>query len=246
MRTSRVFAQTVTYESKGSEMRVMEKVYICLFTCAATRGIHLELTKGLDVDSFLLTLQRFSAQRGLPATLVSDNAKTFRAASKEVRKIARSEEVLHHLTENRISWKFIVEKAPWWGGFWERMVQSVKRSLWKAIGSANLSFEELRTLLIEVESVINARPLTYVQDDSEGVNYALTPSHLMYGRKIVNFPNSSHYEIESTYQTLTKRMKNHKHLLNQLLRTWRRDYLINLRESHLFKVRQKKESLIAI
>ena len=143
-------------KSNGSEMKVMGKVYICLFTCASTRGIHLELTRGLDVDSFLLALRRFSAQRGLPATLFSDNANTFRAASKEVKKIARSEEVLHYLTEQRISWKFIVEKAPWWGGFWERVVQSVKRSLRKAIGSASLSFEEIRTLLVEVESVINA------------------------------------------------------------------------------------------
>ena len=100
-------------ESNGSEMKVMGKVYICLFTCASTRGIHLELTRGLDVDSFLLALRRFSARRDLPATLFSDNAKTFRAASKEVKKIARSEEVLHYLTEQRISWKFIVEKAPW-------------------------------------------------------------------------------------------------------------------------------------
>ena len=134
-------------------MKVMGKIYICLFTCASTRGIHLELTRGLDVDNFLLALRRFSTRRGLPATLFSDNAKTFRAASKEVKKIARSEEVLHYLNEPRISWKFIVEKAPWWGGFWERMVQSVKRSLRKAIGSASLSFEELRTLLVEVESV---------------------------------------------------------------------------------------------
>ena len=134
-----------------------------------------------------------------------------------------------------------MEKAPWWGGFWERMVQSVKRSLQKAIGSASLSFEELRTLLVEVESVINARPLTYVHDDSDGVNYALMPLYLMRGRKIVNLPNGSQYEIESTYQTLTKWMKNHKHLLNQLLRTWRRDYLTSLKESHSFKARQKKD-----
>ena len=100
------------YEIDGSGMKVMEKVYICLFTCASTRGIHLELTRGLDVDSFLLALQRFSGRRGLPATLLSGNAKTFRAASKEVKNIARSEEVLHHLTQQRISWKFIVEKAP--------------------------------------------------------------------------------------------------------------------------------------
>ena len=52
--------------------------------------------------------------------------------------------------------------------------------------------------------------------------------------------------IESTYQTLTKMVKNHKLLLNRLLRTWRRYYLINLRESHLCKARQKKESLIAV
>ena len=67
--------------------------------------------------------------------------------------------MLHHLTKNK---KFIVEKAPLWEGFWERMVQSVKRSLQKVLGSANLSFEELRTLLVKVESVINARPLMYV------------------------------------------------------------------------------------
>ena len=82
-------------------------VYICLFICASTRGIWLELTRGLDVDSFLLALLRFSAQRGLPATLFFDNAKIFRAASKEVKKIARAEEVLHHLTEQRISWKLL-------------------------------------------------------------------------------------------------------------------------------------------
>ena len=126
------------------------------------------------------------------------------------------------------------------------MVQSVKSSLRKAIGSASLSFEEIRTLLVEVKSVINARPLTYIHDDSDGVNYAIMPSHLMYGRKIVNLPNSSQYEIESTYQTLTKRMKNHKYLLNQLLRTWRKDYLVSLRKSHSLKARAKKGPLITI
>ena len=57
----------------------------------------------LCYEDFQLVLRRFSARRSLPATLVSDNSKTFRAASKEVKKIARAEEVLYHLTENRIS-----------------------------------------------------------------------------------------------------------------------------------------------
>ena len=85
-----------------------------------------------------------------------------------------------YLTNQQTSWKFIVAKAPWWGGFWERMVQSVKRCLRKIIGKATLRLEELITILVEVESVINCRPLTYVYDDQEGVSFALTPSHLMY------------------------------------------------------------------
>ena len=110
------------------------KVYMCLFTCASTRAIHLELTRGLNVDSFLLAFRRFVGRRGLPATLLSDNATTFRSSSKEIQSICRSSEVFHYLTNNRTSWKFIVPKAPWWGGFWERMVQTVKRSLRKVVG----------------------------------------------------------------------------------------------------------------
>jgi len=99
-----------------------DKTYVCLFTCASTRGVHLELTRGLDVDNFLLALRRFAARRGLPATIISDNAKTFKSSAKEVAKITRSPEVLSYLANNRTTWKFIVEKAPWWGGFWERLI----------------------------------------------------------------------------------------------------------------------------
>ena len=131
------------------------KVYMRLFTCASTRAIHLELTRGLNVDSFLLAFRRFVGRRGLPATLLSDNATTFRSSSKEIQSICRSSEVFHYLTNNRTSWKFIVPKAPWWGGFWERMVQTVKCSLRKVVGRAILRFDELNTLLIEIESIIN-------------------------------------------------------------------------------------------
>jgi len=61
--------------------------------CTSTRGVHLELTHGLDVDNFLLALRRFSGQRGLPATILSDNAKTFKAPSKKVKKLPRAAEV---------------------------------------------------------------------------------------------------------------------------------------------------------
>ena len=80
-------------------------------TCASTRAIHLELTQSLSVESFLLAFRRFTSRRGLPATLMSDNGKTFKGSSKEIVKIARSKEVTRYLSINGVSWKFIVEKA---------------------------------------------------------------------------------------------------------------------------------------
>lgn len=224
------FAGPLYVYDKGGPAK--SKVYVCLFTCASTRGVHLELTRKLDVDNFLLALRRFAGRRGLPATIISDNAKTFKSSAREVAKIMRSSEVLRYLANNRTTWKFIIERAPWWGGFWERMVQDIKRSLRKAIGRANLSFEELRTILVEVEGIINARPLTHVENDEDGITYTLSPSHLMYGRRITSLPNPSHFDILSTYQTLTKRRKHHVRLLENFTRVWRHEYLTSLRETH--------------
>ena len=110
------------------------------------------------------------------------------------------------------------------------MVQTVKRSLRKAIGRAALRFDELNTRLIEIESVVNARPLTFVYDDCEGISYALTPSHLLYERRLATSPSASHFEIVSTNKSLTRRVKNQWHLLNQFVIHWRKEYLLSLHE----------------
>ena len=111
-------------------------------------------------------------------------------------------------------------------GFWERMVQMVKRSLRKVIGRATLQFDELNTLLIEVEAIVNCHPLTFVYDDSEGVSYPLTPSHLINSHRLASSPSASHFEVVSTNITLTRRAKRQRHLLAQFLRHWKRDYLL--------------------
>lgn len=222
------------------------KSYVCLFTCASTRAIHLELTRTLTVESFLQAFRRFTSRRGVPATMISDNAKTFKSSSCEIRKICRSTEVQRYLTNNQITWRFIIEKASWWGGFYERMVQSVKRTLRKVIGRSSLQYDELNTLLVETESIINARPLTYVEDDQEGLTYALTPSHMIYGRRIANSPNAVHFELTSTYASLTRRMRHHQRLLLQFTKVWRTDYLSKLRENQLSKSKQQRSSSLTV
>ena len=82
-----LYVETKTSEDESDES---QKVYVCLFTCASTQAVHLELTRALSVQSFLLAFRRFTSRRGLPATITSDNAKTFRSSSQDIRKITRA------------------------------------------------------------------------------------------------------------------------------------------------------------
>ena len=123
-----------------------------------------------------------------------------------------------------------MEKAPWWGGYWEGLIRSIKSPIKKVIGRSMLSYDEMSTLLTEVEAVINARPLTYVYDDQESVSHPLTPSDLIYGRRISRSPNSQYYKTVSTFNSLTRRLKHHRHLLGQVTCRWRSEFLTSLRK----------------
>ena len=71
-------------------------------------------------------------------------------------KLSRAPEVTTYPTNNQITRSFIVEKAPWWGSFWERLIRSLKRLLKKVLGRSSLRYDELNTIIIEIESLINA------------------------------------------------------------------------------------------
>ena len=213
------------------------KADICLFTCATTRAVHLELVESLSTESFIKAFRKFTARRGLPVKILSDNAKTFKTASEEVRKLFHCPKLHSFLTHKGVEWIFIPEKSPWEGGIWERLVRSVKRCLVKVIGRAMVSFMELGTILVEVEGVVNSRPLTYVFDDTEGVSFPLTPSHLLNERNLLQEPNDRFSEIKGTYETLSKRAKYHFRLLWDFSKRWKGEYLYCLMET--FRSKQK-------
>lgn len=160
-------------KNSKKDCKESQKVYVCLFTCASTRAVHLELTRGLSVKSFLLAFRKFTSQRGLPATITSDNAKTFRSSSQDIRKITWEEEVWRYLANKQITWNFTVEKARLW--------EDSGKGLWEASRNPRevytLRFDELDTVLVEIEAVINSRLLTYMYDDEESLSY---PSDLIY------------------------------------------------------------------
>ena len=98
------------------------KAYICLFTCGVTRAVHLEIVEDLSVETFLQALRRFAARRSLPRILISDNASTFQAAAKDLEELISSTQMSESLCTLGVQWKFIPKRAPWYGGFWERLI----------------------------------------------------------------------------------------------------------------------------
>ena len=198
------------------------EVYIALFSCCVTRAIHLELVCNLSAETFLRCLRRFAARGGVPSLIVSDNAKTFKAAEKALRKLYNQTRVKSGLGTKRITWRFNLERAPWWGGFFERMVRSVKRCLRKVLGNARLILDELNTVLVEVEGTLNSRPLTDVFEEFEGE--VLIPSHLIYGRAIHFIPQKE-TSCEERFKYITLK-------LQHFWKRWKGEYLTGLREFH--------------
>ena len=72
--------------SSGGE----QKVYICLFTCANTRAVHLEVVTDLSEENFIQAFRRFVSQNSLPQLMISDNASTYQPADKELEKLFNS------------------------------------------------------------------------------------------------------------------------------------------------------------
>ncbi|GFV56438.1 integrase catalytic domain-containing protein [Trichonephila clavipes] len=230
------FAGPILYKC----VKEVKKCYFVIFTCAVTRGIHLELISSMSTKHFLLAFRRFISRRGSCSVVYSDNAKSLQAAFKDLiyfAKILKNSEFKDFISSRGITWKFIVERAPWWGGFYERLVKSVKDPLRKIIGKALLTFEELVTILVEIEYIVNSRPLTYVTDDFSEPN-SLTPlDFLQYGRKSHDYP--LHFaELAnkvSNRESLIKRKQYQSTLSKNFWNKRKIQYLLDLKTVHHLK-----------
>ena len=213
------------------------KVYICLFTCANSRMLHLELVNNQSTESFMNAWRRMVNRRGMCHTIWSDNALTFKAADRTLRLLfspnnatkMNLQSIRDSLIQEGVSWKFITERGPWHGGFYERLVRSVKSSLRKVLGRALLSHDELHTVLTDIEAAINSRPLTAISDDIKDEN-ALTPAHLTIGRSLTVTPDLPQ---DHGLVSISDRYLYVQRLLNLLWKRWVNEYL------PLLTVRQK-------
>ena len=204
----------------------MEKAYIALFTCAATRAVHLKLCENLKANCFKRALKEFVARRGVPNLIVSDNEKTFKTTAGWLKKLSLDEDIQCYLAKENIEWKFNLSRAPWWGGFFERLIGITKNALSKAIGRALLTFQELEEILLDIECFMNNRPLAYLDEEFE--QRAITPNILIHG-KPTTYSEESDNSLE-TVNDVSRRIRYLKRCRNQLKKRWANDYIKALTE----------------
>ena len=234
----------------SSSSRELQKVWVCLFTCAASRAIHLELVENQSADEFHLALRRFFAVHGYPKLIVSDNASQFIAVETAMKKLWKeltsSADVENLTSTHDVDWKKIPQVAPWMGGFYERLVGTVKKFLKKTLDGLCVNLSELRTALAEITWMVNSRPLLYVEDDVSSVQ--LSPADLLGKSRRGNLPTFDEQEepqsgAQNTVDKIVSRWKRLQSVTTMFWDHWRQGYLTSLREKHANATQRNPSSL---
>ncbi|XP_049279325.1 uncharacterized protein LOC125761836 [Anopheles funestus] len=216
---------------QGSRRPVITKAYVCVFVCMTTKAVHLEAVSDLSTDAFLASLKRFIGRRGMVQQLNSDNATNFRGANHELKSLfeqfhnQQSVDAIQEFCRSKeIEWHFIPPDAPEFGGLWEAAVKSAKTHLKRIVGNVKLNFEELSTVLTEIEAVLNSRPLFAVSNDPADP-MVITPAHYLIGRPLTALAEPS---LEDVRATRLSRWQHLQLMREHFWRAWSRDYLNTL------------------
>ncbi|XP_077396826.1 uncharacterized protein LOC144033019 [Festucalex cinctus] len=203
-----------------------EKRWGLIFKCLTTRAVHLDLLRSIDSDAFLMALRRFIARRGTPAELWSDHGTNFKGGERELQEAFASmgPALQSQLAQQKIQFNYNPPAAPHFGGVWEREVRAVKYALRTCIGTEPIHEDVLTTVLLEVEAILNSKPLGYVSADVADID-PVTPSSLLLGRPDGSLPQIVYPKSES----LSRRRWRHSQVMaNQFWSRFIREYLPGL------------------
>lgn len=225
------YAGPLLIKDKKTRGYKLHKAYLCLFICLSTKSVHLEVVSELTSEAFIATLRRFFARRGCPRNLYSDNGSNFVGVAREMKELFNQLNSWHNcvskfLSKDMITWHFIPARTPNFGGIWESNIKSMKRHLFRIIDKAKLTYEELSTVLAQIESILNSRPLTPVSDNPEDLE-ALTPAHFLIGRPLTSIPDSNLNDVKLSHLS---RFQYLQHLQQQYWCRWSKEYISGLQQ----------------
>ncbi|XP_062541078.1 uncharacterized protein LOC134209112 [Armigeres subalbatus] len=227
--------------------RRVEKRWGVLLTCLTIRAVHIELASSLTTNSCIMAIRNFIARRGTPAAFYSDRGTNFIGSERELKqalKTINQNKLAQEFVSSNTSWSFNPPASPHMGGSWERLVQSVKRTLYEVKPSSRPTDEELKNALIEVEAILNARPLTHVPLEDEAAP-VLTPNHWLLGS---SNGLKAWSLLDSNSIALRRGWHQSQAFANHFWKRWIREYLPDLtRRSKWFqKVAPIKEGDIVL
>lgn len=212
------FGGPIFIKSSSLRKAKIQKAYFSVFVCMVTKAIHLELVSDLSSNTFILTLKRFIARRGNPTEIYSDNATNFIGAKNQLHDFYKFfknqtnfQNICEFLSLSETKWTFIPPNSPHWGGLWEAAVKSTKFHIKRVIGLTHLTFESLTTVLAEIESILNSRPLCPLSNNPSDINF-LTPGHFLIGTHLMGPPEpdvSFVYENRLTIWQRITQIKQH-------------------------------------
>ena len=189
------------------------------------RAIHIEKLDSLEADSFINAFVRFSARRGEPEKVRSDNGTNFRGGEKELLEAMLSwkddSKAKAHFLQKEIKWEYNSPAASHMGGIWERQIRTVRKVLNVILREQIVDDESLSTLFSEVESIVNGRPLTVLSHDPSDET-PLTPNHLLLLRGGPHLL-PGRFDQSDIYG---RRWRHVKFLSNQFWKHWVREYLL--------------------
>ncbi|CAH2091441.1 unnamed protein product [Euphydryas editha] len=209
------------------------KGYVCLFICMATRAIHLEAVSDLTAVGFIAAFRRFVSRRGLCQHLYSDNGTNFVGADRELRlmfnraKSQAPDEIAQLLANEGTTWHFIPPQAPNFGGLWEAGIRSTKSHLKRVIGDSTLTFEELSTVLTQIEACLNSRPISCLSDHPDDP-LPLTPGHFLIGESLITIPDNNYSDVSKL--SGLQRWKLTQRMVHDFWKKWSDEYLVNLNQ----------------
>ena len=207
--------------------------YIAIFVSLVTKVVHIEVVTSLTTEAFLAALRRFIARRGKPRTMYSDNGTYFQGASNELHEIynmlhtsSQMTRIQDFLTKEGCDWEFIPPHAPHFGGLWEAAVKSMKYHLRRKLGSHIATYEELSTILAEIEECLNSRTLCTQSDDPFNPKY-LSPGHFLIGEPLTQLPAADYTNAKCN---ILSSWQIYQQQLQQFWQRWSSDYLQSLQQ----------------